>query len=74
MRTRIVALLAGMALQAIGGGASAHHAFSSVFDPATSIDLIGTVTKVEWTNPQIWFYLDVVTEDGDHFAGGELEI
>ncbi|HUF74140.1 MAG TPA: DUF6152 family protein [Gammaproteobacteria bacterium] len=65
MHTRTVALLAGLALSGIGTSASAHHAFSSVFDPATSIDLIGTVTKVEWTNPHIWFYIDVVNEDGD---------
>jgi len=65
MHARTVALIAGLTLSGIGAGASAHHAFSAVFDPATSIDLIGTVTKVEWTNPHIWFYIDVVNEDGD---------
>lgn len=65
MCTRIVALLAGCSLTAIVGGARAHHAFSSVFDPATSVDLTGTVTKVEWTNPHIWFYIDVVDEAGN---------
>jgi hypothetical protein len=65
MRTRIVAVLAGLSLTAAGGGARAHHAFSAVFDPATSIDLMGTVTQVEWTNPHIWFYVDVVDEDGN---------
>ena len=64
MRTRIIAALAGATLSTAGGIAAAHHAFSSVFDPATSIDLTGTVTKVEWTNPHIWFYLDVENDDG----------
>jgi hypothetical protein len=65
MRKGTVALLCGLSLGAIGAGVSAHHAFSSVFDPATSIDLMGTVTSVEWTNPHIWFYIDVVDADGD---------
>lgn len=51
-------LLAGLA------SASAHHSFSAVFDEDQPIEVTGTVTKVEWMNPHVWFYLDIEQEDG----------
>jgi len=36
----------------------AHHAFSAVFDDKKPIKMTGTVTKVEWQNPHIWFYVE----------------
>lgn len=62
MRIRIAAIWAGLSMGAVGTAAFGHHAFSSVFDPDTAIDLMGTVTKVEWTNPHVWFYIDVSAE------------
>jgi hypothetical protein len=37
----------------------AHHSFSAEFDASKSVNFTGTVTKVEWTNPHSWFYIDV---------------
>lgn len=51
-------LLAGL------GSASAHHSFSAIFDEDQPIEVTGTVTKVEWMNPHVWFYLDIEQEDG----------
>lgn len=65
MRARSVALPTFLALNAFGAAAMAHHAFVSVFDPDKPIDLMGRVTKIEWANPHVWFYIDVVDEDGD---------
>lgn len=52
----------------------AHHSFSAVFDGSRPIELSGTITRVEWTNPHIWFYLDVRGPDGSvtewGFSGG----
>jgi hypothetical protein len=37
----------------------AHHSLAAEFDLSKRIVVTGTVTKVEWTNPHVWFYLDV---------------
>jgi hypothetical protein len=43
---------------------SAHHSFAAEFDADKPVTLKGTVTKVEWTNPHIWVYLDVNDDQG----------
>jgi len=43
---------------------SAHHSFSAEFDLEKPIRLTGVVTKLEWTNPHAWFYIDVKDESG----------
>ena len=43
---------------------SAHHSFSAEYDSKKVVTLTGTVTKVEWMNPHVYFYVDVVGEDG----------
>lgn len=42
----------------------AHHSFAAEFDGAKPVDLVGTVTKVDWVNPHSWVYIDVKGEDG----------
>jgi len=37
----------------------AHHSFAAEFDSAKAIDFNGVVTKVEWMNPHVYFYVDV---------------
>ena len=41
-----------------------HHSFAAEFDRNKPIELTGTVTKVEWTNPHARIYIDVQDEDG----------
>ena len=43
----------------------AHHAFSAEYDSKKSVTLKGIVTKVEWMNPHVYFYLDVMDEGGN---------
>lgn len=42
----------------------AHHSFAAEYDSGQLITLKGTVSKVEWTNPHIYVYLDVKDAGG----------
>jgi hypothetical protein len=44
---------------------AAHHSFAAEFDANASIELTGTVTKVEWANPHTYFYMDVTNPKGE---------
>lgn len=43
---------------------AAHHSFAAEFDADKPIELTGIVTKVEWVNPHVWFYINVRGDDG----------
>jgi len=45
---------------------TAHHSFAAEFDSNASILLNGIVTKVDWTNPHTYFYIEVEGESGDY--------
>jgi hypothetical protein len=42
----------------------AHHSFAAQFDSTKQVTLKGRITKVEWTNPHIYLYMDVQGENG----------
>jgi len=42
--------------------AMAHHSFAAEFDSTKQVVKRGFVTKVEWTNPHVWFYVNVKDE------------
>src|ERR1700719_2225392 len=44
--------------------ATAHHAFSGEFDTSKPITLEGVVTRVDWENPHVHYYVDVTGPDG----------
>lgn len=43
----------------------AHHSFAAEYDSKQLITLKGVITKVEWTNPHIYIYIDVKEANGD---------
>ena len=44
---------------------SAHHSAWVQFDLDDPVEVEGVVSKVEWQNPHVWFYVDVTDENGD---------
>lgn len=51
----------------------AHHSFAMEFDDKKPLTLTGTITKVEWANPHVRFYLDVKGES-DTVTAWELTL
>jgi len=60
--SRLLAWSIGMLLSA--APIIAHHAFTAEFDASKPVTIRGFVTKVEWTNPHVWVYLDVKDQAG----------
>jgi hypothetical protein len=59
-----VGVLLALVLVASSPGVQAHHSFAAQYDANKPVTLVGTVTKVEWTNPHARFYVDVKDDKG----------
>ena len=72
MRTPLLATL-GL-LMAWGPTLAAHHSFAAEYDGNQPVKVTGVVTRVDWMNPHIWFFVDVKDDKGRvtnwGFSGG----
>jgi hypothetical protein len=60
MKGSVLTILAAAAvLVALAIPALAHNSFAAEFDTSKAIDFTGVLTKVEWMNPHVYFYVDV---------------
>ena len=64
MRLKLASLLLVTAAAAVLP-VRAHHSFAAEFDASKAIRLTGVLTKVEWTNPHSYFYMDVKDDNGN---------
>ena len=58
-------IIISLAALGLSSNAIAHHSFSAEFDAAKPVELTGTVTNIEWTNPHAWVHLDVADDKGN---------
>jgi hypothetical protein len=61
-RNRWLVACVGLMLSALP--VAAHHSFASEYDSKDLVTLAGVISKVEWTNPHIYFYVDVKDASG----------
>jgi hypothetical protein len=63
MRRHLAAVLSlGVGLLVAAVPLLAHHSFAAEYDRNKPIKFTGKVTKMEWMNPHIYFYVDVKDE------------
>jgi len=66
IRHAVLAATLVMATMPLG----AHHSFAAEFDGSKAVRLRGTLTKIEWTNPHSYFYVDVRDDHGNAINWG----
>ena len=57
-----------------GGRVPAHHSFAAEFDITKSVTLTGKITKIEWTNPHAFLFIDVADKQTGAVTNWEIEM
>jgi hypothetical protein len=64
MRRIYFGVLAILGAALAAAPAMAHHSFAAEYDSKKPVKLTGTITKVDWMNPHVYFFMDVEGDNG----------
>lgn len=59
VRVWLGAVVAATVAAGAAGSVAAHHSFAAEYDRDKVLKITGAVTKIEWTNPHVYFFIDV---------------
>ena len=74
MRNAAVPSVVFLALLIAATPIAAHHSFSAEYDSTKPIKLTGKVTKVDWQNPHVFFYIDAKDEKTGQIVNWSVEL
>lgn len=63
-RNLLTLLIVGFFLAISTQSIRAHHSEAAAFDASNIVKVTGTISKVDWANPHVWFFVDVKDEGG----------
>jgi hypothetical protein len=74
LKRAMLPLAAGALLLCGAVVSQAHHSFAAQYDNSKPVTLTGVVTKVEWTAPHVYIYVDVTDEKSKQVTNWGLEM
>ncbi len=63
-KTRAALVIGGALLLARAVPLLGHHSFAVQYDKAKPVEFSGTISKIDWTNPHVHFYINVTVAPG----------